>query len=408
MANFWPVLKAAFRALNRNKMRSMLTMLGIIIGVSAVIAMVSVGQGATAMVQDQISSIGTNMMFIWPGSINQGGVRLGAGAQITLTAEDSDAIGRECPAVAAASPVVNASAQMVAGDQNWFTRVQGTSEGFPRIRDWGVQEGDFFTAADVQSAARVVVIGQTVAQNLLPGIDPVGQIIRVKNMPFKVVGVLTAKGQSMVGQDQDDTAIMPYTTVMKKLLGDKIPHIHQIMVSAASAQLAGVAESQISALLRQRHNLRGGQPDDFQIRNMTDVAQAAEQTNFIMTLLLGSIAAVSLLVGGIGIMNIMLVSVTERTREIGICMAVGARPRRIREQFLTESVVLCLIGGLIGVVLGGGLAMIISHLLSWPTLLSPVPAVISFGFAALVGIFFGYYPAHKAASLDPIEALRYE
>ncbi|HVB38748.1 MAG TPA: ABC transporter permease, partial [Vicinamibacterales bacterium] len=360
------------------------------------------------MVQNQIKSIGTNIMFIWPGSITQGGVRLGAGARSSLTADDAEAIVRECPAVAAASPVVFSSGQMVASDQNWNTRIQGTSETFPQIRDWPVQEGEFFTANDVRVSARVIVLGSTVAANLLPGIDPVGQIIRVRDLPFKVVGVLQSKGQSMVGQDQDDIAIMPYTTVQKKMTGDRIPHINQIMVSAASAQLSGVAQSQMESLLRQRHNLRGGQPDDFMVRNMTDVAQAADQTNFIMTLLLGSIAAVSLLVGGIGIMNIMLVSVTERTREIGICMAVGARPRSIREQFLTESVVLCLVGGLIGVVLGGGLAIVISHLLRWPTLVSPLSAVISFVFAALVGIFFGYYPAHKAASLDPIEALRYE
>ncbi|MDE3156250.1 MAG: ABC transporter permease [Acidobacteriota bacterium] len=408
MMSLWPVVRSAFRALNRNKMRSVLTMLGIIIGVSAVIAMVSVGQGATAMVQDQIKSIGTNIMFIWPGSITQGGVRLGAGAKETLTADDSDAIVRECPAVAAASPVVFSSGQFVASNQNWYTRIQGTNEAFPTIRDWPVQEGAFFSAADVHAAARVVVLGATVATNLLPGVDPVGQIIRVRDLPFKVVGVLVAKGQSMVGQDQDDIAIMPYTTVEKKMLGDRIRHINQIMVSAASAQLAGVAQNQIESLLRQRHNLQGRAPDDFMVRNMTDVADAASQTNFIMTLLLGSIAAVSLLVGGIGIMNIMLVSVTERTREIGICMAVGARPRSIREQFLTESVVLCLVGGLIGVLLGGGLAIVISHLLRWPTLVSPLSAVISFAFAALVGIFFGYYPAHKAASLDPIEALRYE
>ena len=408
MMTWWPIVRSAFRALNRNKMRSMLTMLGIIIGVSAVIAMVSVGQGATEMVQNQIKSIGTNIMFIWPGSLTSGGVHMGAGAQLTLTSDDAEAIVRECPAVAAASPMVRSSGQLVAGDQNWFTQVQGTSESFPLIRDWPVQDGEFFTASDVRTAARVIVLGSTVAQNLLPGLEPVGQIIRINDLPFKVVGVLVSKGQSMVGQDQDDTTIMPYTTVQKKLLGDKIPHINMIMVSAASAALASVAQNQITSLLRQRHNLRGNQPNDFMIRNMTDVAQAADQTNFIMTLLLGSIAAVSLLVGGIGIMNIMLVSVTERTREIGICMAVGARPRSIRQQFLTESVVLCLVGGLVGVVLGGSLAIVISHLLKWPTLVSPLSAVVSFVFAALVGIFFGYYPAHKAASLDPIEALRYE
>jgi putative ABC transport system permease protein len=402
------ILRSAVRALGRNRLRSVLTMLGIIIGVAAVIAMVSVGQGAEVMVQDQIASIGTNMLFVWPGSLTSGGVRLGAGAASTLTAEDSDAIGRECPAVAAASPAVRASEQMVFGDQNWFTQIQGTNEMFPSIRDWPIQEGSFFTASDVRSSARVVVLGKTVVDNLLPGVDPVGQMIRVRNLPFRVVGVLVSKGQSLMGQDQDDLAVMPYSTVQKKLLGQKILSVNQIMVSSISPKASDLAVREMTSLLRQRHRIPAGQPDDFMIRNLTDIADAAERTNMIMTLLLGSIAAVSLVVGGIGIMNIMLVSVTERTREIGISMAVGARPGYVRGQFLTESVVLSLLGGLIGVLTGSMLAVAIARALGWPIGVSIPSVVLSFCFAALVGIFFGYYPAHKAASMDPIDALRYE
>ncbi len=402
------ILRSAVRALGRNRLRSVLTMLGIIIGVAAVIAMVSVGQGAEVMVQDQIASIGTNMLFITPGSLTSSGVRLGAGAVSTLTVEDSEAIVRECPAAAAATPAVRASEQMVFGDQNWFTQVQGTNEMFVTIRDWPLQEGSFFTAADVRSSARVVVLGKTVVDNLLPGVDPVGQTIRIRNLPFRVVGVLVAKGQSLMGQDQDDLAVMPYSTVQRKLLGQKILSVNQIMVSAISPKASQLAVSEITALLRQRHKTPAGQPDDFMIRNLTDIADAAERTNMIMTLLLGSIAAVSLVVGGIGIMNIMLVSVTERTREIGISMAVGARPGYVRGQFLTESVVLSLLGGFAGVLTGTALAVTITRALGWPIGVSVPSVLISFGFAALVGIFFGYYPAHKAASMDPIDALRYE
>jgi putative ABC transport system permease protein len=404
----WAILKVAFRALGRNKMRSILTMLGIIIGVGAVIAMVSIGQGAQAMVKDQIQSMGTNMMFVWPGSFNMGGVRLGAGASNTLTADDIEAIERECPAVAAASPIQRASGQMVFGNQNWFTQAQGTNEKFPKIRNWQVQDGEFFTEADVRSAARVIVLGKTVVENLFAGMSPIGQTIRVRNLPFRVIGVLSPKGQSMMGQDQDDTAVLPYTTVQKKLQGQQILSINSAMLSAVSATAAGAAQRQVTELLRQRHRIPPGQPDDFMIRNMTEVAEAADQTNRIMTMLLGSIAAVSLIVGGIGIMNIMLVSVTERTREIGIRMAIGARPGYIRMQFLTESVVLSLFGGSIGVFMGLAGAMAISQGLGWPTLVSPLSVAMSFGFSAAVGVFFGYYPAYKAAALDPIEALRYE
>ncbi len=402
------ILRSAFRALGRNRLRSALTMLGIIIGVGAVIAMVSLGQDARSMVEDQIRSIGTNILFVWPGSVTAGGVRLGAGAANTLTADDAQAIARECPAVAAASPVVHASDQLVFGDQNWFTQVVGASEEFSKIRDWPVREGAIFAAADVRSASRVVVLGQTVVANLLPGVDPVGQTIRVNGLPFHVVGTLAPKGQSLMGQDQDDLVVMPYTTVQKKLLGQKIPSVNQVMVSAISPDATTLAVSEIRSLLRQRHRIPAGRPDDFQIRNITDIAQTAERTNLIMTMLLGSIAAVSLVVGGIGIMNIMLVSVTERTREIGISMAVGARGSYVRGQFLAESVVLSLAGGLVGVAVGAVLALVIARVLRWPLVVSPTAAVVSFGFAALVGVFFGYYPAHKAASLDPIDALRYE
>ena len=406
--NLLAIIKVAARALGRNKLRTALTMLGIIIGVGAVIVLVSIGQGAQAMVLDQISSMGTNMMYIMPGNINFGGAALGAGAANTLTDDDVNAMEREVPTIAAASPVVNSSGQLVFGNENWFVRIQGTNEKFPEIRTWKVEQGEFFTDADVRSASRVIVLGKTVAEKLFAGVDPIGETIRVRNLPFRVVGVLSAKGQSMVGQDQDDTAVMPYTTVQRKLLGQQIPSINQAMVSAVSQQATTITQQQITLLLRQRHKIAAGDADDFLVRNMTDAAQTFTQLTTIMTLLLGSIAAISLVVGGIGIMNIMLVSVTERTREIGIRMAVGARPNYVRLQFLTESLVLSLMGGLIGVLIGGGIAALVSKLLGWPTLVSALSVLISFAFATIIGIFFGYYPAHKAAALDPIEALRYE
>ncbi len=379
--NLLAILKVAFRALGRNKLRTALTMLGIVIGVGAVIVLVSIGQGAQSMVLDQISSMGSNMIFIMPGNMSFGGASMGLGAASTLTDEDVFAMDREIPTIAAASPIVNASGQMVFGNQNWFVRIQGSNEKFPQIREWKIEQGEFFTDADVRSASRVVVLGKTVSDKLFPGIDPIGQTIRVRNLPFRVVGVLAAKGQSMVGQDQDDTAVMPYTTVQRKLLGQQIPSINQAMISSVSQQASGVTQTQIAGLLRQRHKIPQGQPDDFMVRNMTDAAQTFEQLTTIMTLLLGSIAAISLVVGGIGIMNIMLVSVTERTREIGIRMAVGARPNSVRLQFLMESVTLSLMGGLIGVIIGGGLAAIVSKVLGWPTLVSALSVLISFACA---------------------------
>ncbi len=406
--NLFAILKVAVRALNRNKLRTALTMLGIIIGVGAVIALVSIGQGAQSMVQDQINGMGNNMMFIMPGNVSFGGASLGAGAANTLTEEDVQAMIKEVPTIAAASPVVRASGQLVFGNQNWFVQIQGSNEKFPDIRNWKVEKGEFFSDSDVRSAERVIVLGKSVADKLFSGLDPIGQMIRVRNLPFRVIGVLTAKGQSMVGQDQDDTAIVPYTTVQRKLLGQQIPSIGQAMISSISPEASAVTEKQVAELLRQRHKIQPGQTDDFMVRNMTDVAQTSAQITTLMTILLGSIAAISLIVGGIGIMNIMLVSVTERTREIGIRMAVGARPNYIRLQFLTESLVLSLVGGLIGVLIGGSLAALVAHFLGWPTLVSAISVLISFAFATAIGIFFGYYPAHKAAALDPIEALRYE
>ena len=406
--NLLSIIRVAFRALARNKMRAALTMLGIIIGVSAVIAMVSIGQGAQASVQAQIQGMGTNLLFISAGAQNVGGVRSGTGdtGTQTLTVDDLDAIKREVPSVSMVTPSVNARAQMVAGNQNWNTNVQGVSEQLPGIRNWTIQSGDFFTDADVRTAARVIVLGQTVADNLFQGADPVGQTVRVLNLPFRVVGVMARKGQDPQGRDQDDLAFAPYTSVQKKLLGN--PRLQVAYVSAASPDLTYTAQTQITDLLRQRHKLTPNEPDDFTVRNMSDVAEAANQTNSTMTILLGCIAGVSLLVGGIGIMNIMLVSVTERTREIGIRMAIGARSSAVRTQFLIESIVLSLTGGLIGIALGVIVSVAIPAFLSWPTLVSPASIIGSVIFSAAVGIFFGYYPARKAAALDPIEALRYE
>jgi len=402
------IIRVAFRALVRNKMRAALTMLGIIIGVSAVIAMVSIGQGASASVQAQIESIGTNLLFVSAGTQNVGGVRSGTGdtGTNTLTVDDLDAIKREVPSVSMVTPSVNARTQMVAGNQNWNTGLTGVSEQYPEIRKWPVASGSFFTDADVRTAARTLVIGQTLADNLFPGADPIGQDIRINSLPFRVVGVMAKKGQDAQGRDQDDVAFAPFTTVQKKILGrDRVQIAY---VSAISQDATYTAQEQITDLLRQRHKLTANEPSDFTVRNMTDIAEAANETSKTMTILLACIAGVSLLVGGIGIMNIMLVSVTERTREIGIRMAIGARSSAVRTQFLIESIVLSLTGGTIGIVLGIVLSLVIPAFLGWPTLVSFMAIVGSVVFSAAVGIFFGYYPARKAAALDPIEALRYE
>ena len=406
--NLVMIIRVAFRALVRNKMRAALTMLGIIIGVSAVIAMVSIGQGAQASVQAQIESIGTNLLFVSAGAQNVGGVRSGTGdsGTNTLTVEDLEAIRREVPSVALLTPTVNTRSQLVSGNMNWNTQIQGVSEEYPGVRKWTVQTGEFFGEADVRTAARVIVVGQTIADSLFPGMDAVGQTLRVANMPFRVIGVMTRKGQDQQGRDQDDVAFSPYTTVQKKILGSA--RLQGASVSAVSQDATYTAQQQITDLLRQRHNLTANEANDFTVRNMTDIAEAANETNNTMTILLACIASVSLLVGGIGIMNIMLVSVTERTREIGVRKALGARRRDILLQFLIEALVLCLAGGVVGVLAGWGGAQALARMAGWNTAVSLDAVALAFFFSGAVGVFFGLWPARRAASLDPIEALRYE
>ena len=398
--------RIALRALARNKLRSFLTMLGIIIGVGAVIAMVAIGEGAKKRVQEQIASLGTNLLVILPGTVTLGGARTGSGGRQTLVASDARAIMREIPVVSGASPVVRQVQQVIAGDQNWSTPVQGVAPEFQQIREWQVQEGRFISQADVENTAKVALIGQTVAYNLFGDNDPIGAVIRIKKIPFHVIGILGAKGQSGNGTDQDDVVMVPYTTMMKLVMG--VTYIQQIIVAAVSSDTTQEANNQIASLLRQRHKLRAGADDDFMIRNLSDIAEAASNSATVMAMLLGSIASVSLLVGGIGIMNIMLVSVTERTREIGIRMAVGARSRDIMLQFIVEAVVMAASGGFIGILLGIGSSNLIKYLAELPTLIRPEIIAISFLVAGAVGVFFGFYPARKAANLDPIDALRYE
>ena len=405
--NFRMLIKISLKALRRNKIRSILTMLGIIIGVGALISMVSLGQGAQQQVQEEIAAMGTNMLYVRAGSRRAWGIHGGPGSVVTLSPDDVEAIVRECPSVSIASPSVGTMAQVIFGNQNWSTRVEGFNEHFPQLRKWEVVQGTFFDESQVKTTSRVAVLGRTVADLLFAGSNPVGQSIRIRNLPFHVLGVLDVKGQNRWGRDQDDVIIVPYTTVQKKLLGG-ILHVQSAMVSAVSSRATYTAEQEITAALRQRHKLRSGQDNDFSVRNLSDIAEAAAAANSIMTALLAGIAAVSLLVGGIGIMNIMLVAVTERTREIGIRMAIGARPSHIRVQFLAESVLLCALGGLLGVALGVSGSYAISAILGWPTLIYPPSIVVAVAFSGLIGVFFGYYPAHKAALLDPIEALRYE
>jgi putative ABC transport system permease protein len=402
------VLRIALVAIRRNAVRSGLTMLGVIIGVASVIAMIALGSGARAAIDDQIQQQGTNVIYVSAGSFGRGpGVaRGGAGSTSTLTLEDAQTIARDVPLVARMSPMVRGRAQVVAGNQNWNTSVEGGNEDYIVIRNWPVASGDDFTARDVLVAEKVALLGPTVAKTLFPDSDPVGQIIRVKNLPFRVVGVLTSKGQNQWGQDQDDLIIAPYTTVQKKLLG--VTYIQQVVLSATSSENVEPAAVEITKLMRQRHKIQDPTDDDFTVRTVAEMAATRTEMANTMTMLLMSVASVSLLVGGIGIMNIMLVSVTERTREIGLRMAVGARTRDILRQFLAEAVSLSIVGGAVGVLLGMTVSRLLTSGLGWPTVITPTSILVAFAFAGAVGVFFGFYPARKAAELDPIEALRYE
>ncbi|MDA8387876.1 MAG: ABC transporter permease [Nitrospiraceae bacterium] len=409
MVNIPWTARLALRALKVNKMRSALTMLGIIIGVSAVIAMLAVGSGATRRITEQISSMGSNLLIILPGSTTSGGLRMGAGTQPTLTSGDARAIADEAPAVDAVAPVLSGAAQVVNGRQNWSTVVTGTTPAMLYVRGWTLSGGRPFTGADVKNATKVCLLGQTVVDNLFGDEDPVGKIVKIKNLPFTVIGVLGVKGQSVMGQDQDDTIYIPLTTAQRKLFGTAFPGmVRIIMVKGKSTGQLDEAQTQITDILRQRHHIGPRQDDDFTVRNLTQLMQTAEQSTRIMTLLLGAIASVSLLVGGIGIMNIMLVSITERTREIGIRMAIGAKTWDIRVQFLMEAFIMSLIGGGAGIALGIGGSVVLSKIAGWPTSVSSFSILLASCFSGAVGIFFGFYPAYKASLLNPIDALRYE
>jgi putative ABC transport system permease protein len=398
--------RIAFKALSRNKMRTALTMLGMIIGVSAVITLVAMGNGATSMIEDQIKGAGTNMITVNAGNFTQGGARGGSGSATTLTVDDADIIRNEVTGVQYLAAGIQSRQQVVAGNQNWFTRIQGTDVDLPLIRAWPTRLGSFFSAQDVSSAAKVAVLGNTVSTQLFgDGADPVGQIIRVRNQPFRVIGVLSSKGQGM-GEDNDDQVLVPYTTVQKKLLG--VTYLQNITISAASAPETTKVADAIALLLRSRHQIIPGQDDDFMVRTQEEMADLRTQAMGTMTTLLAGIAGVSLIVGGIGIMNIMLVSVTERTREIGLRMAIGAKGRDVLLQFLVEAIALSMLGGGIGIALGFGVAEGMSRWMSWPAKVPPEAVAMAFGFAAMTGIFFGFYPAQKAARLDPIDALRFE
>jgi putative ABC transport system permease protein len=393
----------ALRALRRNTMRSILTALGIIIGVGAVIAMVSIGNGAKSQVEAQVASLGENVITVFPGSFTSGGMRSGWGGASTLSLDDADAIEREVTGVFGVSPEVRDRAQVLANGLNWNTMVMGESPDYPQIRSWKMGEGAMFTDQDVRSVAKVAVIGKTVVDQLFPDGDPLGETIRIRDIPFKVVGVLASKGFNLFGQDQDDTVVIPYTSHLKRV--SHHPNINSILVQAASAKVIAKVQQDITDLLMQR---RKGREQDFTVRNQVEIAQAATATSETMTVLLGAIAGVSLIVGGIGIMNIMLVSVTERTREIGIRLAVGAHGRDVLLQFLIEAVILSSLGGIIGVIIGVGSSQLVSLRTGWPVVVSSTSVVVAVVFSAAVGVFFGFYPARKAAQLDPIEALRYE
>ena len=403
--------RIALRALQVNRTRSALTMLGIIIGVAAVIAMVGVGAGATERIQAQIQSIGSNLIIVMPGSISSNGVRLGSGGVATLTTDDAKAIADECPSVALTAPTVRGGVQVVYGSNNWATIVQGVTPDYMTLRDYTMMSGQFFTTQDVDASAKLAVLGETVAANLFGDSDPTGQVVIVKNVPFTVSGVLTPKGQSPTGQDQDDVILLPISTATQKVLGVNKANakaVGSVMVQAINPQAIDQAIQEMDALLRERHRILPGLEDDFSVRNLTEVFAAQESSAQVMAVLLGAIASVSLIVGGIGIMNIMLVSVTERTREIGLRLAVGAKRRDILSQFLVEAATLSLAGGVIGILVGVATSLAISYFAQWTTDIGVMAVAVSFLFSALVGVFFGYYPARTAAFLNPIEALRYE
>jgi putative ABC transport system permease protein len=400
------LLKVALKSILRNRMRSLLTSLGIIIGVGAVIVMVGIGAGAQADVQAQISSLGANMIMIFPGSMFSRGVSQGAGSENRLTMEDAQFLADNATLVSAVSPMVRANAQVVGGIGNWSTSIEGVWPTYPAIRNWPVASGEFFSDRDVRAKSKVAVLGQTIVDQLFPEESPIGQDIRIQNTPFKVIGVLAKKGEAAFGRDQDDEIVVPATTALYRLAGGR--YINGIYASAISMSESNAAQDELTALLRESHKLQPGEEDDFRVRNQAEFLETATQTQKVMTLLLGAVAGVSLVVGGIGIMNIMLVSVTERTREIGIRLAVGARASDVLMQFLTESVVLGLFGGTIGIVIAYVVTFILNRVVGMTTIVSPGVVILSFGFAAAIGIFFGWYPARKAAMLNPIDALRYE
>lgn len=403
---FWESVGIALEGLRANKLRSILTMLGIIIGVGAVIAMISIGMGVRDKVQNSIASLGSNLIIITPGATSPSGVRLAAGSNTTITNKDSQAIAREVLGVNLVAPSVSKQYQIVYGNKNWTTTVQGTTPEYADVRNYELGNGSFFTNQDVDTRARFAVIGNTVSENLFGEISPIGQMIRINKAPFKVIGVLKSKGQSAGGMDQDDMVLVPLTTAQERLLG--ITYLHTISVQAVDGDVINQVQEDITTLLRTRHKLTADKPDDFTVRNLAAVMATAEETTGTITLLLGNIAAISLLVGGIGIMNIMLVSVTERTREIGIRKALGATYHNILLQFLIEAIVIGVTGGVIGIALGVGAAYAISAIAGWNTVISFTAIVIAFAFSILIGLFFGIYPARKAALLDPIDALRYE
>jgi putative ABC transport system permease protein len=401
----------ALVALAANKARTALTMLGVIIGVAAVVTMVAIGAGAQARVEGQIRSLGSNLIMVLSGSITAGGVRLGAGSQLTITEDDARALAREIEGVQVAAPTVRGGAQVIAGNANWSTALLGVTPGFLEARDWEPADGRGISQEDVDAAAKVALLGQTVADMLFGGADPVGQVIRVNRVPLMVVGVLARKGQSTQGQDQDDTVLVPLSTARKRVLGTTQANpraVNSILVKVRQDASMAETEQAIRALLRQRHRLQAGEDDDFTLRNLADLLASQEASSRTLSLLLAAIASVSLVVGGIGIMNIMLVSVTERTREIGLRRAVGARRRDILTQFLIEAVAVSLAGGLAGIVVGVAAAWAIGYFAGWPAPIQARAVVPAFLFAAAVGVFFGFYPARKASRLNPIDALRYE